>query len=62
MTHTDAYKIEKMGSGLKAGRIFLIRKAYVFRRPRITADHEFAEAASGAGSLILSKTCRGRKF
>lgn len=29
MTHTDAYKIEKMGSGLKAGRIFLIRKAYL---------------------------------
>ena len=33
-----------------------------FRRLRITADYEVDEAASGAGSLILSKTCRGRKF
>ena len=30
-----------------------------FRRPRITADYEVDEAASGAGSPILSKTCRG---
>ena len=29
-----------------------------FRRPRITADYEVDEAASGAGSFILSKTCR----
>ena len=33
-----------------------------FRRLRITADYEVDETASGAGALILSKTCRGRKF
>ena len=48
-----------MGSGLEAGRIFLIYKVYDFPHSRITADYELAEAASGAGSLTLSKTCRG---
>ena len=37
------------------------KKAYVFPHSRITADHELAEAASGAGSLTLSNTCRGHK-
>ena len=36
-------------------------RVYVFPQPRIDADHELAEAASGVGSLILSKTCRGHK-
>ena len=36
------------------------RKIYMFfRRPRITTDYKMDEAASGTGSLILSKTCRG---
>ena len=34
---------------------------YVFPQTRITADYEEDEAVSGAGSLILSKTCRGNK-
>ena len=40
-----------------------ILRAYVydFPQPRITAEHEFAEAASGAGFLTLSNTCRGHK-
>ena len=34
---------------------------YVFLHTRITADFEAYAAVSGAGSLILSKTCRGNK-
>ena len=37
------------------------RIVWIFLQSCITADKEFVEAASGAGSLTLSKTCRGHK-
>ena len=34
---------------------------WIFPYSRINTDHELAEAASGTGSLILSKTCKSHK-